>query len=357
MTYEKLIDFGTGDPDFPTPKHIKKAATKAIENDFSHYCFGSGLPELRKVAAEYYSDRTRVKVDPEEIFFSIGSSMSIYGALLNIIQPGDECVFIQPSFPPVASMVEMCNGKVVRVNLKEDNNFHLQADDLIDSVTDKTKVVYICNPNNPTGTVHTREELSLITDIANEHNLYVVADEVYNRFVWDDHKWTPLITLPGMRERGISVFSCSKSFAMSGWRLGFFTANKEFVSETAEKMRSFIIPSFIQVAGIAAYSGPFDDNLKMEREYYKRLKYASSRLDKLQGWKCPMPEGTLYLWASVNESGLSDSEVAGALAEKAKVRVGARGNGYIRLSMTRPISEVQEGVKRIEEVWNKIMKK
>lgn len=357
MTYQKIINFGPGDPDFATPPHIKEAAIKAIEEDYSHYCFGPGLPELRAAAARYFRMRTGVKVETGEILFSIGSSMAIYAALLNILKPGDEGVFIEPSFSPVAEMMQLCNSKVVRVPLKEENGFHLDINDLRRSVTEKTEVIYICNPNNPTGTVHTREELSGLAEVANDIDAFVVSDEVYNRFVWDDHIWTPLITMDGMRERGIHVFSCSKSFAMTGWRLGFFVATEKFVSETAQKMQPFIIPSFIQKAGVAAYSGPFDDTEIMEKEYYKRLKFASSRLDKLKGWICPMPEGTLYLWANVRESGLTDAEVAEALKEKAKVIVGARGNGYLRLSMTRPTEEVEEGIKRIEEVWESIIKK
>lgn len=344
---EGVLRLSAGDPDFEAPAHVKEAVMKAIREGgrWTHYG-GARLPEFREAVVNYYS-KYGVKYDPSEVYATPGSGPALTLVLAGILEPGDESITFDPTYGSHFRTPPRFGAKVVQVPLNK-GVFHLDPEELRKSVTDKSKMIIICNPNNPAGTVHTREELEAIAEVAIENDLVVLADEIYNEFIYDGRKHVAISSLDGMKERTIVVMSFSKTFAMTGWRLGYYIAP----AELAEKIRR--VPfgaapaAFVVKAGAEALSGSFEPVRKMCEEYDRRRRFMVKRLNEIEGISCHMFEGAFYAYPDIKELGISSAQFLQDFAEKEKVRLsdGSRygpvvAQGHLRIPLVKPIDVLE----------------
>lgn len=349
-----VVAISAMDPVYEAPSYVKKAAIRAIQEGgiYTHYVFGKGLLELREAIGEYYS-KYNVKYGPNEVYVLPGSGPSLRAALTGTLSPGDECIIPDPHFPLDTNLTDLLGAKAVFVPLREENNFHIVVDDLRKAVTEKTKMIFITNPNNPTGTVYTEKELQGIADVAKEHNLLVVCDEVYNEYLFDGRKHISIAALEGMKERTLIALSFSKTFAMTGWRLGAVLGPEKLMPKVERGAAGLQTPGFIQKAGVAALKGPHSYVEEMLRDYQNIRDFVVSSLNEIPGIKCSKPEATLVVWPNIRGTGLSSARLAQLLLEKGRVavgpgdRFGPNGEGYLRISFTYKMETLREGISRI----------
>ena len=359
-----VVRISTMDPDFEAAPHIKEALIKALQEGgiYTHYMIGSrGLPEFTEAVAQYYS-KFNVKYSPSEVLVTPGSGPALRAACTGFLTAGDECIIPDAHFVLDTNITDLLGVKAVFVPLREENNFHLVLDDLRKAVTPKTKMIFITNPNNPTGTVYTEKELRGIADVALEHNLYVLSDEIYTEYLFDNRKHFAIASIDGMKERTIIAQSLSKTFAMTGWRIGWALAHEKLMPKVERGLVGISTPPFIQKAGVAALKGPWDAVNEMRKEYQRRRDYMADTLSKIPGIKCSKPEACLVAWPNIKGTGMSSQKLAQLLLEKGKVAVGAgdrfgpNGEGYLRISFTFKMETLKEGVSRIEQTVKSLVK-
>ena len=351
---KELIRMPGGDPDFEAPPHVKEAAIRGIKEGgrYTHYAF-SGIPEFKEAVVDYYS-KYGVKYDPSDVYPTAGSSIALNVVIANLLGPGDECIVFDPTFGSHHRTPPRFGADVVFVPL-DHGDFHLDPDELRKRVTDKAKLLILCNPNNPAGTVHTREELEVIAEVAKENDIVVLADEIYNEFVYDGREHIALSSLPGMRERTIIVMSFSKTFAMTGWRLGYYIAPDELKEKLSAMPFNAAPTSFVQLAGAAALSGPFDAVREMCAEYDKRRRFIVKRLNEIEGVSCHMFEGAFYAYPDISELGVTSATFVKEFMEKENVLIsdGSRfgpvvAQGHLRIPLVKPVEVLEEMVQRME---------
>jgi len=309
-----------GDPDFDTPKHIKYALIDALENGKTHYPPTAGIPELRKALAEYNS-KYGADWKPSEVVLTAGSALALYISLAGTLLPGDEVITFEPYYFTYSDLFNYLGIKKVSVPLIEEKGYRLDIEKLKDNVTPKTKMIIVCSPNNPTGTVFTKKELSGISDLATEHDLIVISDEVYNEFIWDGRKHSSIAAFPDMKERTIVVNSFSKTFAMTGWRLGYFIADEPIATRLARQPIGFRPSTFVQLAGLKAIKGPWEPVEEMAKEYDRRRQYFVSRLNKIDGIVCQKPEGAFYVFPNIRAIGKKSVDFCEGLLDEQKVAI------------------------------------
>jgi len=347
-----VISLAGGDPDFDTPAHVKEAAIRALQEGYTHYTPTRGFIELRKAISDYYS-KYGLKADPNtEIMVTPGSQQALSVVMESLLNPGDEVLVPDPSYFVYGPQIRFLDGRPVPYRLDERRGCHIDIDHLKAHVTPRTKLLLICNPNNPTGTVFTREELQEIASVAIKHDLLVVADEIYNEFIWGGRNHSAMATIAGMRERTIVIQSFSKTFAMTGWRLGYIIAPSAFIDQM-EKLQgnSALCPNAsVQMAGIAALTGPWKPIAEMASEYERRIDYMAKRLSEHPGVSCPKSEGTFYVFPKI--PALS-REFSDRLLKEEKVTVvagvdfGDEGEGHIRIPVTKPIEVLEKAAQKI----------
>jgi len=350
-----VINLSSGDPEFPMPPHIVEAAYEAMKSGETHYTMTNGISELRTEIAKYYK-KFHVDVDPEgEIIVTPGSQQTLYLVLASILDPMDEVLVPNPSYTVYSPNISYLKGKPALFDLDRENNFHIDPDALRDKVTEKTKALLVCSPNNPTGTVLNKSDLDAISQVAEEYDLLVVSDEIYSEFIWEG-KHRSIASIPNMKERTVIIVSFSKTFAMTGWRLGYLIADREFSGMMLGLQGNMVLcpTAFVQRAGVAALTGSWDPVKKMAREYEERVNYVTQRLNEMEGVSCVKPEGAFYVWADVSElSASSEGFCEGILNEEGLVAVagthfGSAGEGYIRLALIKPMTILVEAMDRME---------
>ncbi|MBS7621556.1 pyridoxal phosphate-dependent aminotransferase [Candidatus Bathyarchaeota archaeon] len=361
--YEGLVNLSVGEPDFDTPPHIVEAALKAMREGYTHYTVNAGFLEFRKAVSEKLRRENRIEADPEgEIMATAGAMGGLSLAMLTLIDPDDEVLIPNPGFPNYTAQVVLAGGKPVYYPLKEENNFHVEADDIAKRTTPKTKAIIINSPSNPTGAVLREKELKNIADIALEHDLYVISDEAYENILYDGVNHTSIASLPEMKERTVSIFTFSKTYAMTGWRIGFVVAPKEIIEVMLELQEHILVhPSSIsQMAAIAALRGPKEHVQKMLKEYAERREIITKELNTMLGITCIKPEGAFYVFPSIKKTGMSSEEIAMYLLEKAKVitvpgtAFGDYGEGYIRISYATSKEKIREAMNRMRTALEKL---
>lgn len=364
--YTDVVNLSIGEPDFGTPPHIIEAATKAMKEGYTHYTVNAGLPDFREAASEKLRKENRVDADPErEIMATAGAMGGLSLAILTIIDPSDEVLIPSPGFPNYAAQVFLAGGKPVSYPLKEENNFRVDADYIVKRITPKTKAILINSPSNPTGSVLREKELKSIVDIALKHDLLVVSDEAYEAILYDDAKHICIASFPEMKERTISIFTFSKTYAMTGWRIGFAVAPKEMIEEMLELQEHILVhPSSIsQMAAIAALRGPTRYTQMMLKEYRERREIITKELNNMPGITCLKPEGAFYMFPNIKKLGMSSTEMAMYLLEKAKIitvpgtAFGDYGEGYIRISYSISKEKIREAMNRMRVAIEKLNKK
>lgn len=348
------ISLGVGEPDFDTPWHIREEGIYSLERGKTFYTSNAGLMELRQEICHYLKRRFGMEYQPEtEIVVTVGGSEGIDIILRGLLNPGDEVLIPEPSFVCYKPCTAFAGGRPVPIPLKAENNFKLTAEEIETYVTDKTKAILLSFPNNPTGAIMTKEELEALLPVIQQHDLYVISDEIYAELTYG-RQHQSIATLEGMRQRTIVVSGFSKAYAMTGWRIGYVAAPPE-ITEVIKKIHQYAImctPTTSQYAAVAAMRDGDADVLRMREAYNQRRRFLVKAFNDL-GLTCFEPEGAFYVFPSIQSTGLTSEEFALALLEDQKVAVvpgtafGDSGEGFIRCSYAYSLDELKEAVKRI----------
>ena len=356
-----VVDLGYGEPNFMTPAHIREAGKRAINEGYTHYVIPvEGLTPLREAIAEKLSRENGMDVDPlSEILVTAGVQEALNVALLTLINPGDEVIVPEPYYYSDPLGVMLAEGVPVYTKLREDRDFRIDPDDVRKKITERTKAVFYISPNCPTGSVFTQEDLEKIAHLACEKDLFVITDEIYEKLVYDGETHISIASLPHMKDRTISMLGFSKSYAMTGWRIGYLVAHRDLIKNMAEIHGQLLIgaSSISQKAALAALTGPQDCVEEMRREYEERRDLFVDGLNQM-GFRCKPPRGSFYIYANISELGLSGFELAKRLAKEARVvgypgtayTLDQSGKSYIRFSYTRGIEELHTALERIGKV-------
>jgi len=362
--YNDAINLSIGEPDFPTPPHIFEAAIQAMKAGCTHYTTNAGFLEFREAASEKLRKENHVDADPAtEIMATAGAMGGLSVAMLTVIDPGDEVLVPSPGFPNFAAQVFLANGRSIPYPLKEENKFRVNPDDIVERIKPRTKAILINSPSNPTASVLKEKELKSIADIALEHDLLVISDEAYEAILYDGAKHVSIASLPEMKERTISIFTFSKTYAMTGWRIGYVVANKKIIDGMLEFQEHILVhPSSIsQMAAIAALRGPKDHVRMMVKEYAERRKLITNELNTMPGITCLKPEGAFYVFPNVKKLGMSSTDVAIRFLEKARIitvpgiAFGEYGEGYIRISYSTSKEKIAEAMSRMRKTLQELI--
>lgn len=360
---EDIISLGVGEPDFPTPEPIKDAAIRAIENDFTSYTSNYGILELREIIAEKLKKENSLNYDPEkEIIITTGVSEALDLAIRAILNPGEDILIFEPCYVSYRANVFLSHGNPIPVPTYEEDGFKPIPEEIEKRVTKRTKAIIICSPNNPTGTVLNKKDLENIADIAIEHDLIVISDEIYEKLIYDGEKHHSIGSLNGMRDRVITLNGFSKVFSMTGWRLGYAASNEKII-EAMMKIHQYSMlcaPTISQYAALEAFKAEKYVK-KMIETYDMRRKLLVKGLNSISGITCVMPKGAFYAFPSIKNLGMSSEEFATLLLKEAKVAVvpgsafGECGEGYIRCSYSVSREDISEALARIENFVEKVI--
>lgn len=353
----EIIHLEIGEPDFDTPKNIRDAAAKAMNSGYTHYVPAAGIPEFREAIAEYISRTRNIDVRPEEVVVTPGAKPIIFFSMLACVEVGNEVMYPNPGFPIYESMIKFLGAKPVPMVLKEENNFAIDADDVVEKVSDKTKMIILNFPENPTGGVLTKESLESIADkVKDRDDLIIVSDEVYSRCIYEGQHRS-IASLPGMKKKTAIIDGFSKTYAMTGWRLGYGIMRKDL----AEKITQLMINSnsctcaFSQIAGIEALRGPQDGAEKMVEQFRRRREVIVSGLNRISGMTCKKPQATFYVFPNVKGVNMDSRKLPDYLLNKAGVAglsgtaFGECGEGYMRFSFANSIPNIEKALEQMEE--------
>jgi len=350
-----VIGLHAGEPDFDTPAHIREAAKKALDEGYTHYTHTAGLLELREAIAEKLRKENNIKADPEtEITVTIGGFAAIFSTLQAVINPGDEVIIPEPVWPSYGGLVKLAGGKPVLFQLRAPN-YPFNADLLKERITERTKMVIINTPNNPTGAVYKPQELMALASLAKRHDFLVLADEVYEKIIFDGAQHLSIASLGGMKERTVTVNSFSKTYAMTGWRVGYVVANEE-VTAGLRRIHSYAVscvsPVF-QRAALTALTASQDCVRQMVKDYRERRDIVVEALNDIAGFSCIKPKGTFYVFPNIQGVKLSSTDFAQRMLKEAGVATipgsafGQSGEGHLRMSVAVSKEDLLEAVKRI----------
>ncbi len=354
-----IISLGVGEPDFVSPWTIREACVYSLGKGYTMYTSNYGMPELRKEIVRYLYERCGVEYNENtDIIVTVGASEAIDMALRTLLTPGDEVLIPEPCYVSYQACTLMSGGVPVSVPLSAENKFKLTPEDLEKHITPKSKVLILSFPNNPTGAIMDREELTALANVAIKHDLIVISDEIYCELTYEKEPIS-VASLPGMKERTILVNGVSKSFAMTGWRIGYVACAPEFISAMVKIHQYTILcaPIMGQMAAIEAFQNGLPEVEKMRTEYNYRRRYIVEKAAEI-GLDMVTPEGAFYVFPSIKKFGMSSEEFAGRLLQEKKVAVvpgnafGACGEGFIRCSYATSFQQIIEALKRIDAFVN-----
>jgi aspartate aminotransferase len=352
-----IIHLEIGEPDFDTPENIRQAAIEAIGSGWTHYTPASGIPRLKKAIASYIEKTRGISVDPNEVVAVPGGKPIIFFSILALIDEGDEVIYPNPGFPIYESVINFVGAKPVPIPLKEEKDFRLDTEELAGLITPKTKLIIINSPQNPTGGVLTEDDLAKIAELAKKHDLMLLSDEIYSEILYDGELHHSITRVAGMKERTIILDGFSKTFAMTGWRLGYGVMPVEL----AEQITKLMINSnscnagFTQIAGAEGLTGPFDDVRNMVAEFTRRRDAIVEGLNKIPGISCRKPKGAFYVFPNIRGTGKASKFLEGYLLNEAGVAVlsgtsfGKYGEGYLRLSYANSLNNINKAISRIDK--------
>lgn len=354
-TMEDVVSLGVGEPDFDTPWHIREEGIYSLEQGRTYYTSNAGLLPLRKEISRYLERRFHLSYSADQILVTVGGSEAIDIGFRAMLDPGDEVIIPEPCFVSYLPCVKMAGGVPVEISLEEKDEFKLTGDKLKEAITDKTKMVVLPFPNNPTGAVMTAEELQVVADIVKEHDLFVMSDEIYSELTYKgDH--VSIAGIPGMAERTIVINGFSKSFAMTGWRLGYVAGPAEIVKQMI-KIHQYIImsaPTTSQYAAIEALKSGLDDVESMRQSYNERRRFLVRKLGEM-GLPCFEPYGAFYVFPNISRFGMKSEEFATRLLKEQRVAVvpgdafGKCGEGFLRISYAYSIDDLKAALEKIQK--------
>ncbi len=360
-TIDGAISLGVGEPDFDTPWHIRDEGIYSLEKGRTFYTSNSGLQELKNEICTYTKRKQGVEYDPNsQVLVTVGGSEAIDLALRAMINPGDEVLIPQPSYVSYEPCAILAGAKPVIIELKEENEFRLTAEEILEHVTDKTKILVLPFPNNPTGAIMERKDLESIAKVILEKDLFVLSDEIYSELTYTD-KHVSIVEIEGMKERTILINGFSKAFAMTGWRLGYAVGPKEIIAQMT-KIHQYAImcaPTTSQYAAVEALKNGDDDVAMMRDEYNHRRRYLVNELRDM-GLPCFEPFGAFYIFPSIKKFGMSSDEFATKLLEEEKLAVvpgnafGDCGEGFIRISYAYSLDDLKKAMGRLRKFIEKL---
>ncbi len=355
-----IIHLEIGEPDFDTPSNIKQAAKKALDDGYTHYGPAAGLPQLRSAIAQEVSTSRGISVSPDQVVVTPGAKPIMFFAILACVDEGDEVIYPNPGFPIYESLIEFVNARAVPLVLREEKEFRFDIEDLKGAITRKTRMLIINSPQNPTGGVLAQEDLRQIAELAVRHDLVVLSDEIYGRTVYDGFKHFSIAALPGMQERTIILDGFSKTFAMTGWRLGFGVMPRH-VADMVAKLQvnsTSCTASFSQIAGVEALTGPQDEVHKIVEEFRRRRDAIVEGLNCIRGFRCHKPLGAFYVFPNIQGTGKDSRTLADYLLNEVGVAClsgtafGKYGEGYLRFSYANSLENIRGALRRIDRAVN-----
>ncbi len=350
----KIIHLEIGEPDFATPSHIVEAAKRALDEGWTHYGPSQGYPDLREAVAEHVSRTRNICVGPENVTIVPGGKPIIFFPMLALLEPGDEVLYPNPGFPIYESMIRFLGAVPVPIRLVEERGFALDLDQLRDSLSDRTRLLILNSPHNPTGSVLSREDLETVAEIVRDRDLMILSDEIYSQICYDAAPFS-IASLPGMPEKTIILDGFSKTYAMTGWRIGYGVMPAWLAAAVTRLMvnSNSCTASFTQRAALAALMGPQDDVHRMVAEFRRRRDAFCDGLNSLPGFRCARPQGAFYAFPNVKATGFNSDELAERLLNEAGVAClsgtafGACGEGYLRFSYANTYQNLMQALERI----------
>ncbi len=354
-----IIHLEIGEPDFDTPANIIEAGCDALHRSFTHYGPSAGLMELREVIAQYVSETRRVNVTPDEVVVVPGGKPIIFFSVLALAEEGDEIIYPNPGFPIYESMINYVGAKAVPIRLREELDFRLDVDELASLINDRTKLIILNSPQNPTGGVLTKDDIAAIARAIGDRNIMVLSDEIYSRLIFEGEHHS-IMSVDGMKERTILLDGFSKTYAMTGWRMGYGVMRADLAAHISRLMTNSnsCTASFTQIAGIEALRGPQDVVDTMRTEFQKRRDVMVAGLNKIKGFSCRLPKGAFYVFPNITKTGWPSKKLADSLLDDAGVAAlsgtafGDFGEGYLRFSVANSIENIEKALGRVSD-WTK----
>jgi aspartate aminotransferase len=352
---QEIIHLEIGQPDYATFENVSQAGIEAIQAGKTRYTPPAGMPSLREALAEDAGRRRGIEVHPDEVVVSPGGKPNLFFPTLALVEPGDEVIYPNPGFPTYEAMIQVAGGAPVAVPLLEENSFSFDLDAFDKLINEKTKLIILNSPSNPTGGVIPPADLEHIASQAERYGCWVMSDEIYARIVYDGLEAPSIATLPGMRERTIIVDGFSKTYSMTGWRLGFGIMPLELAERVGLLLTHSVgsTAHFTQLAGLEAVTGPQEMVEVMVNEYQRRRNAIVDGLNAIPGFTCQKPQGAFYVFPNITGTGMGSTELANLILEKAGVALlpgnsfGEYGEGYLRISYANSLENIQKGLDRI----------
>lgn len=356
---KSIVHLEIGEPDFDTPANVVEAAVIALRNGWTHYGPSAGLPEMRQTVADYVSRTRGVKVTPDEVVVVPGGKPIMFYTMLALIDEGDEVIYPNPGFPIYESMINYVGGKAVPIQLREERNFAMDVNELPGLITNRTKLIILNSPQNPTGGVLERRDIEKVAKIIEERNIMVLSDEIYSRLLFEGEHFS-IMSVPGMQERTILLDGFSKTYAMTGWRMGYGVMRPDLAAQMTRLMTNSnsCTASFTQMAGIEALRGDQTPVEQMCAEFKRRSEAFVQGLNRIKGFSCKQPKGAFYVFPNITATGWKSKPLADALLSDAGVAAlsgtafGEYGEGYLRFSVANSMENLQIALERID-AWTK----
>lgn len=353
--FDDTIMLTMGEPAFDTPDFIKQAAVKSLDANRTHYGPNVGEPAFQEAVARKYSQMTGFTFEPEEVMASFGATEGILHVMMMVLNPGDEVLIANPHYPNYLGQVMTLGAKVVEVPVYEENRFKIQPADIEQAITEKSRLLIINSPNNPLGSILAKEEMAAILELADQHGLTILSDEVYESIMYDGQEHTSLFELPGAKDRHFVVNSLSKTYAMTGWRVGYVVGNATAVERMGEFREGvgFCVPPFLQDAAVEALEGPQSIVEEYRKAYDRRRHIVVDSLNAIPGFHCLKTEGAFYAFPNIKAFGKSSYDLAIEILEETHVAMtpgsafGTMGEGYLRISFAQSEEKLQEAMDRI----------
>jgi aspartate/methionine/tyrosine aminotransferase len=358
-----IVHLEIGEPDFDTPANIVDAAVDALHQGFTHYGPSAGMPDLRKAIADEVGASRHTTVSPDEVVVVPGGKPIIFFTLMALVQQGDEVIYPNPGFPIYESMIEFLGAKAVPIPLREDREFRLDTNELKGLINERTKLIILNSPQNPTGGVMTKQDVEEMAAILADRDIMVLSDEIYSRLIFEGEHHS-LFSYDDLRDRVILLDGFSKTYAMTGWRMGYGVMRVDLAQQIARLMTNSnsCTASFTQKAGIEAICGPQASVGIMNDEFKKRRDYFAERINRIKGFSCLVPKGAFYMFPNITKTGWKSKPLADALLDDAGVAAlsgtafGAYGEGYLRFSIANSLENIRKALDRVEEWAGKNVK-
>lgn len=357
-----IVHLEIGEPDFATPKHIVNAACLALNGGYTHYTAAPGIPEVRETISDYVRSHKNVDASADDVVIVPGGKPIMFFSIMATVNPGDEVIYPNPGFPIYESVIRFVGGKPIPIPLREENQFRLDINELAQLITPKTKMLIINSPGNPTGGVLTSNDIKAIADLVRGKEILVLSDEIYDRIVYSDTPLLSIASLPGMKDWTIILDGFSKTYAMTGWRLGYGVMHPEIATGIAKLMvnSNSCTSAFTQIAGKTALLGPQNEVDTMVAEFKRRRDVMVDGLNSIPGVSCLSPEGAFYVFPNIRSFNKDCKEIADSLLADAGVAClegtafGSYGDGYLRFSYANSVANIQKALERIETALGKM---